>query len=283
MQGNDTPPAVLRTANGTLAIERPCETCDTLFLSPRNAVAKGQGRFCSRRCASAAATNPRVACACLSCGLTFEKKRSDVARGEGRYCSQRCYRDATTGVERIPLADRFWAKVDKNGPVIRPELGPCWVWTGYIRQDGYGSIQVLDRSELAHRVSYTLNIGPLILWALHKCDNRPCVRPDHLFEGDATTNMRDAMGKGRLILPPQPNPEQLARGDRNGAVRHPERLLRGSQNHRAKLTPEQAVEIHSRYRDGVITQTALAAEYGISQAMCSMICRGGTWHFNPQD
>lgn len=83
MQGNDTPPAVLKTANGSLAVERLCETCGTNFLAPKVRAERGQARFCSRPC-SGQSRNRHVECVCRACGATFSLKRSAVERGEGK-------------------------------------------------------------------------------------------------------------------------------------------------------------------------------------------------------
>ena len=95
----------------------------------------------------------------------------------------------------------FWALVDKNGPVPThcPELGPCWVWRGVKISTGYGSFCSGNVKRLAHRVSYHLAKGDLQsqLKVSHKCDNRVCVRPDHLFQGTQSDNMQDAQSKGR--------------------------------------------------------------------------------------
>lgn len=110
--------------------------------------------------------------------------------------------------ERPNAVERFWAKVNKQGPVPahRPELGPCWVWTGTVpKQPGYGrfntGIKLAGRWVIVnvHRYSWELHHGPVPagLWVLHRCDNRPCVRPDHLFLGTATDNNRDMVAKGR--------------------------------------------------------------------------------------
>ena len=261
MQGNDTPPAVLKTANGSLAIERPCEMCGAIFLAPKVRAERGQARYCSRPC-SGNARNRHVTCVCLTCGTRFDVKASAQARGEGLYCTPACYRAAIAGVERVPLAERFWSYVNKNGPIPEhcPEVGPCWVWTGTIQKStGYGMIQTLNGAELAHRVSYRLNVGPMTLWALHKCDNRPCVRPDHLFEGNAKANAQDQWSKGRGFTPPQPTSEQRLRGEKNGF---------------AKISDEDARAIFDRYAAGGITQRELAQEYGLHQTVVSRITRG---------
>src|ERR1044072_5972382 len=79
------------------------------------------------------------------------------------------------------LPERFWDKIDRNGPVIRPELGPCWKWTGGKIPCGYGSINVYWDAERkrsvalnAHIVSWLIHYGPLEMdtCVLHKCENR---------------------------------------------------------------------------------------------------------------
>jgi hypothetical protein len=85
---------------------------------------------------------------------------------------------------------RFWSKVDKNGPVLVPALGPCWVWTASRFRTGYGQFRLGPRIQLAHRVAWLLTNGA---WprecALHRCDGGAlgCVRPDHLFDGSRRT------------------------------------------------------------------------------------------------
>lgn len=96
-----------------------------------------------------------------------------------------------------PTVARFWLKVNKNGPVPphRPELGPCWLWTGARDRGGYGQF-----SGRAHRWSWLIHHGYRPghgLFVCHHCDNPPCVRPDHLFLGTASDNARDMVAKGR--------------------------------------------------------------------------------------
>ena len=89
-----------------------------------------------------------------------------------------------------PLADRFWANVEKTDG--------CWNWKAPLLWSGYGRIQDKGRMILAHRASWIIHHGrePEKL-VLHKCDNRKCVRPDHLWEGDHRDNIRDCVQKSR--------------------------------------------------------------------------------------
>lgn len=95
---------------------------------------------------------------------------------------------------------RFWAKVNKVGPV-HPTIGTeCWLWTGRPTPSGYGAFFPIRTEHVpAHRYSYVLAHGiiPDGLHVLHKCDVRLCVRPDHLFAGTQLDNVRDMLAKGR--------------------------------------------------------------------------------------
>lgn len=71
--------------------------------------------------------------------------------------------------------EAFWERVNKDGPTVRPELGPCWLWTGGFSQN-YGLLRIGGRAIRASRVSWILANrrypnGPLIM---HACDNPPC-------------------------------------------------------------------------------------------------------------
>lgn len=93
-----------------------------------------------------------------------------------------------------PAETRFWMRVDKSGE--------CWTWTAARGDHGYGSFTDDDgRSVSAHRFSHQLHYGPIPkgLVVCHKCDNPPCVRPDHLFLGTQADNVRDMQAKGRAV------------------------------------------------------------------------------------
>lgn len=106
---------------------------------------------------------------------------------------------------------RFWSKVNTNGAAILESL--CWEWTASKTKKGYGRIRNSVFGEVtAHRLSYLIHSGaiPSGLWVLHRCDNRACVNPDHLFLGTHKDNMHDCSAKGRLWIQKQGNRAQHA-------------------------------------------------------------------------
>jgi hypothetical protein len=79
-------------------------------------------------------------------------------------------------------SERFWANVNKNGP-LHPRLGTrCWIWTASRNKGGYGQIYANGRNISAPRFVYELELGPIPAGMLtdHRCNNRICVNPAHL-------------------------------------------------------------------------------------------------------
>lgn len=89
---------------------------------------------------------------------------------------------------------RFWDKVDKTTD--------CWNWTGALRKNGYGCVKYNGKTTSAHRIVWLLTYGQFPKTnVLHTCDNRKCVNPKHLFEGNQRDNMLDAINKKRASPP----------------------------------------------------------------------------------
>ena len=102
----------------------------------------------------------------------------------------------------LTLVERVFSRIDKDGPLPehRPELGPCWLWTGARTKDGYGELKVRGVVVYVHRLAWRIAHGrsaPIDRMVLHHCDRPACARPSHLFVGTAGDNNRDAAAKGR--------------------------------------------------------------------------------------
>jgi hypothetical protein len=199
---------------------------------------------------------------CEYCGDAFLARPDKIRMGEGKYCSQICSSRGRAGTRM----ERFWSKVDKNGPIPahRPELGPCWVWTG-TKAKGYGRIGNGDPDnprQLCHRLSWEIHNGPIPdgLLVCHSCDNPPCVNPAHFFLGTNADNAADRATKGRN-----------AKGNQR-----PELLVRGEQHRNAKLTEAQVREMITRYNSGEC-RVDLARFYGISRNHLWRIARRKGW------
>lgn len=95
------------------------------------------------------------------------------------------------------LGESFWSRVKKTEE--------CWLWTGSKTSSGYGLHCTKHKGgkKIASRAIWESVNGPIPagLLVCHRCDNPPCVRPDHLFIGTQSDNMRDASEKGRMSFP----------------------------------------------------------------------------------
>lgn len=91
-------------------------------------------------------------------------------------------------------------RIEKFLPIERLE-SECWNWTGFVDSHGYACAWDGSKRDKVHRIMWKLTYGTILdgLDVCHKCDNRRCVNPSHLFLGSRRDNMRDASRKGRLV------------------------------------------------------------------------------------
>jgi hypothetical protein len=154
-------------------------------------------------------------------------------------------------VEHRRLLVRYLTGVEVRGKT------ECWPWKRSLTKAGYGQINVDGRPQTAHRVGYTLLVGPIPEKELirHTCDNPPCQNPIHWLTGTDMDNHRDSVERGRAVFPTP---------------------MKGSRHPESKVTEEQVLEIREKREQGVFLRV-LAEEYGLSVAGVSKICRREAW------
>lgn len=146
---------------------------------------------------------------------------------------------------------RFWSRVQRGN---RAE---CWPWKGRPNKGGYGMFSAPWLGNRgAHVVAYELVNGPVpnSLCVLHKCDNRLCVNPCHLFLGTHPDNMRDMKEKRRQAF-----------GERNAT---------------SKLSEQEVLEMRGLRLRGASTES-LAKKYGVSLNTALRALRGESWAHLP--
>jgi HNH endonuclease len=173
----------------------------------------------------------------------------------------------TNGIKGIkgfpsrPIQDRFWEKVNKDGPMCERLGTQCWVWIGFIHKNGYGRVYTKAHgSTKAHRVSWEMANGeiPEGIEVCHRCDNPPCIRPDHLFLGTHLDNITDMINKGRR----RPSSSVDSSGEHNP---HHE------------LTNNDVIAMRERYAQGGISTASLAKIYKTNPHNVRLIIRRMAW------
>lgn len=101
---------------------------------------------------------------------------------------------------RTSVDTRFWSKVNKNGPLHPVLKTRCWLWIASNAR-GYGTFKLDGIAVRANRIAWVLTHGalPRERCVLHRCDNPPCVNPEHLFLGTQVENILDLDAKGRYV------------------------------------------------------------------------------------
>jgi hypothetical protein len=148
----------------------------------------------------------------------------------------------------MTLEQRFWAKVEP----MMDDRG-CWEWAGALDGPGYGRLKERSyKCVRASRLSWMIHFGPIPgdLFVCHRCDNRACVNPMHLYLGSRADNASDMTSRFRQ-----------ARGSRQGCSR---------------LQEQDVLAIRESSAAGV-RQAELARHFGVSKGTIAFVVKRVTW------
>lgn len=126
----------------------------------------------------------------------------------------------------------------------------CWEFSGSRNAHGYGTMGVRQKTYLTHRLAYEAWVGPIPdgLIVRHKCDNPPCINPEHLELGTYSDNAWDRENRGR-------------------------RNIAGPRNPNSKLSSQAVKEI----RSSPLSDTELSLQYGVVRTSIANVRNGVTW------
>lgn len=145
------------------------------------------------------------------------------------------------------LGDRFWSKVDIG------EDDECWEWIAGIGNHGYGMFYQYGSMTTAHRIAWEMANGPIPegLFVCHRCDNRLCVNPAHLFLGGPGDNAADMVAKSRQA--------------------------RGEQHSQVKLCESDVLEIRRLWDETNMTAREIAGIFAVDRRTIRNIAARDTW------
>lgn len=177
----------------------------------------------------------------IGCVISGCAKGTRLKRGlcEMHYERWRTHGDPNIGERRKALNMQ---RIKQLSPVSNRG---CWEWSRAINTSGYAWVRWHGKSRALSRIVWSMVNGEITsgLMVLHKCDNRRCVNPDHLFLGTNADNMADMAAKGR------------------------------SPRSQAKLTVDQVRDI----RESNVTHQLLAAQYCVSPVTIQNVILRKTW------
>ena len=139
----------------------------------------------------------------------------------------------------------------------------CWEWQRAKQGRGKGKNHGVWMGTTAHRRSWELLRGPIPegMCVLHKCDNPPCVNPNHLWIGTLADNNADMRAKGRARGGFSDNPPDHS----------------GEKNPLAKLAANGVRKIRELYSSGLYSQAALGEMFYVSRSAVEGIVQGTRW------
>lgn len=191
---------------------------------------------------------------CKQCKKEFKDKHWNNSKRRTRFCSLSCF-------GKYKKENNIWNKGTEKQKLEHLMLyfnkyvivkDGCWGWRGSL-SDGYGCLFSREYSIYANRASWVIHRGniPDGFLVLHKCDNRSCTNPDHLFLGTSKDNTQDMMKKNRGCA--------------------------GEKSVTAKLTIDKVREIRQLLSSTSLTQRFLANKFGVTAMVIHQIKYNKTW------
>ena len=192
--------------------------------------------------------------------------------------------------------ERFICKIEKTNT--------CWIWKAQIYPNGYGAFHIDGKNSLAHRASWMLHKGqvPKNKIVCHKCDNRKCVNPDHLFLGSYKDNTEDMIKKGRHAIQKQILDNIQKREVIKMYLNHiaqreiakyfkvhqrtiwriihkivPVKKCIGEENNKSILTEEKVKQMREIYNTGKMGFYKIAKKFSVDKSTAMRAIKGITW------
>lgn len=202
---------------------------------------------------------------CETCGKQFEWARGSNAINP-RFCCRKCWHK-TNAPRMVNFNEqRFqYKKATENEKIERKKIlfnkkviikDGCWDWKGNFAKNGYAILHVYHNGKIctksAHRVSFEIHKGsiPNGMNICHRCDNKRCTNPDHLWLGTTQNNIDDKVRKGRQNV--------------------------GENRYNSKFKDDDIREIRKMLKLGV-SGANLARKYNVSRTVITYIKQGKTW------
>jgi len=234
-----------------------CYTCKKQFESSFFCPSRTP-KYCSRQCSWVGLEKIKVKQKCITCLQYFELEFSKAKR---KYCSRKCVPKLFFHLFKLKPKS-FWKeasdeqKLEKLRQLFEKHVvkkDGCWGWNSFLDSTGAGKVGSREHAISHYRLSYILFKGPIInnLLVLHKCHNRACSNPEHLYLGTNKDNTRDMIVAGRQNFSKQ-----------------------NSKN--VKLNPEKARKIKELLNINV-SYREIAQEFGVSQGTIQNIKFKKTW------
>lgn len=180
--------------------------------------------------------------------------------------------------DKLQMYRKYMFYIDKRG-LVRTDLSPCWRWNASFASSGYGQICIKNIRWNAHRLSYFIHNNFEDIekgkHVCHKCDNKECSNPEHLYLGTPKDNSNDVFDRG---IKKTARVKETKYGHTKGKL-FTSQEASGENNIKAILNWEQVREIRRRKELGLKygELKKMAEEFGIKYITIQKIVANKLW------